>query len=59
MPTGKLITLRGSEVLRKRLRMAGVEENMTYAQLIERMLDERDERLGRGRGVVLTKPLGR
>ena len=45
----KLIPVKGTPQLQKRLKVAAAEEEMTYAELIEFWLDQRDARLRRER----------
>ena len=43
-PKAILIGIKGTVDLRKRLRMAAVEETMTYAELLDALLDLREDR---------------
>ena len=48
-PESKLIGIKGTPDLQKRMKIACIEEGLTYAELIDRLLDMREERRNRQR----------
>lgn len=48
-PATILVPIKMAPDLRQRFRLAAVSDDMTYAQLIERLLDEREEKLSKAR----------
>ena len=44
-----LVPVKMTPALRKRFKQAALDDDMTYAQLIERLLDEREEKLSKAR----------
>ena len=48
-PASILVPIKMAPDLRQRFRLAAVADDMTYAQLIERLLDEREEKLSKAR----------
>lgn len=55
----KTIGVRCSGVVHQRFRAAAFEDGLTLGHMLERLLDARDEGLGRKPGQVLVKTLGR